>query len=623
MSKYSVKDLAQFLKKSKESGSPFVLFTGAGCSKSAGIPLAGELVDEINRDFELELKGLSKEDRQDYGKCMSVLVKEDRRKLISNYINGAKINWTHIAIALLIEKGYFQRILTFNFDNLLARSSGLLGLYPATYDLTTADLDLHNLIVEPAVVHIHGQSHGFTLLNTDEETSKHAENLEHFIASTLNNSPTLFVGYSGCADAFFPILEKKYTGQHRLFWSGRAEDSPEHLNNSLLKNYGSFAHYIRGEDSDIFFIELARELGCFPPKIFTDPYKHLLNELSHVTDFPVHETTHTDIFVNIKKQLKRDSERYLKQSTIHSEKLLLEGNYDKLISLYESNRSQNKNVLNDVSLAYFHKAYKLQHSVESKDIHEVLDDVITLYENALAINPNLSFAHNNLGALNGDLAKQTFSNNEALELHNRAIEKYKMAIEVEPKMALSNQNLLLAYSEIGDVAAHLDLDASIYFRLACEHASSILPIIENDSHLLHCFSYVIHRFNQVSNEHDFISPILNELILYLEKMNNKVQNDLDILGALGLLYITKFSMNSDNKNIELAMSYMKIVETIDEFNIYDMGCAFALTNQLEKCREIFEKMNNAGKLQNKKHLLIDKDLEVIRELDWFKNIMSD
>ncbi|MBC8674074.1 hypothetical protein H2136_13025 [Aeromonas hydrophila] len=60
-------------------------------------------------------------------------------------------------------------MLTFNFDNLLARSCGLLGLYPATYDFTAANLNLYHLIDNPAVVHLHGQSHGFAQLNSDRE----------------------------------------------------------------------------------------------------------------------------------------------------------------------------------------------------------------------------------------------------------------------------------------------------------------------------------------------------------------------------------------------------------------------------------------------------------------------
>ena len=48
---FSVKDIAKTLKDNKKQGLPVIIFTGAGCSKSAGMPLANELVAEINKKF--------------------------------------------------------------------------------------------------------------------------------------------------------------------------------------------------------------------------------------------------------------------------------------------------------------------------------------------------------------------------------------------------------------------------------------------------------------------------------------------------------------------------------------------------------------------------------------------
>ena len=40
-------------------GLPVIIFTGAGCSKSAGMPLANELVAEINKKFKSNLRALT------------------------------------------------------------------------------------------------------------------------------------------------------------------------------------------------------------------------------------------------------------------------------------------------------------------------------------------------------------------------------------------------------------------------------------------------------------------------------------------------------------------------------------------------------------------------------------
>ncbi len=56
---FSVKDIAKTLKDNKKQGLPVIIFTGAGCSKSAGMPLANELVAEINKKFKSNLRALT------------------------------------------------------------------------------------------------------------------------------------------------------------------------------------------------------------------------------------------------------------------------------------------------------------------------------------------------------------------------------------------------------------------------------------------------------------------------------------------------------------------------------------------------------------------------------------
>jgi NAD-dependent SIR2 family protein deacetylase len=621
MSKYSVKDLAQFIKKSKESGTPFVLFTGAGCSKSAGIPLAGELVEKINEDFELELKGLSKDDRQNYGKCMSVLVKEDRRKLISDYISKAKINWTHIAIALLIEKGYFQRVLTFNFDNLLARSSGLLGLYPATYDLTTADLDLHNLIVEPAVVHIHGQSHGFTLLNSDEETSKHAESLENFIASTLNQSPTLFVGYSGYADAFFPILEKKYTGQHRLFWSGRSKKEPEHLSTSLLKNYGSFTHYIQGEDSDIFFIELAQELGCFPPKIFENPYDHLLDELKHVTDFPLHESIHRDLFAKIKKQLKNDSEQYLKESLLDTDKLLIEGRYQELIDLYDNNSKLLETDLDNIALAYLRQCNDLIRNTNDFELEEIKATVIENYSKALEVKKDFYLAPFNLGVFYKDLASFTSEKGVKKIYVEREIEQYRKSILINANDYFTYNNLCSALLVLSDFTEDVEIKETLILEAlgASEQAIKIDDKEWNAYCLFGQAYFTLGEIKTVSNDKEkYFKLALN----YFDSSNMAKPNNEFILDTSGLICLKLYTLTAKKYFLDKSFEYLNELDRLNPKKVYNLACAYALNLQLDKCRAMLERALASDTLPSKMHLLKDKDLDVVCELEWFKELIS-
>ncbi|MBC8674075.1 hypothetical protein H2136_13030 [Aeromonas hydrophila] len=83
---YNVSDLAKFMCRAKDSNKPFVFFTGAGCSVTSGIPLAKKLIEEIHKHFETELKLLVGTDREDYGKCMAQIGRDDRRRFLKKAI---------------------------------------------------------------------------------------------------------------------------------------------------------------------------------------------------------------------------------------------------------------------------------------------------------------------------------------------------------------------------------------------------------------------------------------------------------------------------------------------------------------------------------------------------------
>ncbi len=424
MGRYNVKELAKYLKRAKDEDNPFVLFTGAGCSKSAGIPLASELVNEINKKYSLELKELSEADRSNYGKCMEALTKEQRRKLLQVYIQNAKINWAHIGQAQLLKEGYFQRVLTFNFDNILSRSCGLLGLYPSIYDFTSANFDLLDLIVDPSIVHLHGQSHGFIQLNTQEETEHHADQLSQFVASTLSRSSSIFIGYSGQADAFFPVLTEKFDGQHKLFWVGREETIPSHLESLVSTNH---AHYLNSEDADRFFIELAQELKCFPPKTFGNPFEHLLDELELVLDFPIQNGADINVLATTRSILKKAKQEKEASTKIDFEYLFMEGEYQKIVEQSKGiNLSESdKEYVAGAEIMLGNALYDLAQIEKSP---ETFKASFEKYEAALAIKSDDHNALNNWGNALSDLAKLE----QSPEGFQESFEKYEAALAIKP-----------------------------------------------------------------------------------------------------------------------------------------------------------------------------------------------
>ncbi len=298
----NVAEVASIIRQAR-NGVAFII--GAGCSLSAGIPLAKQLLVEANRTYSTQIDQIVPPDKRDnYGACMAALTPEERKALLRPYLSKARINWAHIAIACMMNKGFIARALTLNFDPILARACGLVGLYPATYDFGVAPSNKVEFLSSPSIIHLHGQGYGPVMMNAEDETLEQAERLDPLIEATLSRYNLIVVGYSGSADMIFPRLMSNYRGVNRIFWLGY-ESAPEvHLNEMLAGKFRNFCRYIGECDADTTMIELAQKLDCFPPQIVVDPAQHLLNELENVCKFPLSNTsTTTDILEDVRTRL--------------------------------------------------------------------------------------------------------------------------------------------------------------------------------------------------------------------------------------------------------------------------------------------------------------------------------
>jgi len=118
----AIKEIAETLRSARYRGRAAHLLIGAGCSKSAGIPLASEIVREIRENYPEHFRRAFGDGAGTYGGCMKFLTVNERRDLLSPYLTQARVNWGHLAIAQMMAEGIVDRVLTVNFDNLLARA---------------------------------------------------------------------------------------------------------------------------------------------------------------------------------------------------------------------------------------------------------------------------------------------------------------------------------------------------------------------------------------------------------------------------------------------------------------------------------------------------------------------
>ena len=224
--------------------------------------------------------------------------------MLDPHLSSAKINWAHIALASLIHVKFVRRVLSFNFDSVLARACGLLARYPAIYDFGVSPSDRTDYLADPCIVHLHGQGYGPIMLNSEEETQEHAQKLRPLIDDTFAKFPLIVVGYSGEADKVFEQIVAAYSGKYRLYWLGFEEEPKGHLRALLDGAHKNYVRYYGGADADAILIALAQKLDCFPPKAFSDPAAHLFEERTGIAEFPLGAT-------GLKYDLLEESQRRL------------------------------------------------------------------------------------------------------------------------------------------------------------------------------------------------------------------------------------------------------------------------------------------------------------------------
>ena len=177
---------------------------------------------------------------------MSELLLSERRDLIAEYVDKAKINWAHLCIALLVQSGFVDRVLTTNFDLLVVRSCALLNEFPAIYDFAASQLFKAPDIPRKAVIYLHGQYTGFILINTEDDFARHSHLLGPVFEDAGRGRVWLVVGYSGENDPVFTHLATVPRFDNGLYWVGYQNgDPPRHVREQLLAPEKD-AFYVQG-----------------------------------------------------------------------------------------------------------------------------------------------------------------------------------------------------------------------------------------------------------------------------------------------------------------------------------------------------------------------------------------
>src|SRR5712692_2021639 len=414
----SLDEIVQTLQNAKDRGKGCSLLIGAGCSVKAGIPAAAGFVDVIKQRYS---HAYQRANPKTYPKCMAELLPSERHDLIAEYVDKAKINWAHVSMALLMQAGYVDRVLTTNFDLLAVRACALLGEFPANYDFAASQLFKAADIPGEAVFYLHGQRTGFVLINTEEQFEWHSKLLGPVFEDAGRGRVWMVVGYSGENDPVFDHLAKVPSFDNGLFWVGYAENEPpQHVRERLLLP-DKVAFYTSGYDADSFFIALAQKLRIFPPRLIAQPFTHLKTTIEMLTAYSLPgQASEDDVTRTSREWIVSAIERFEKVPRAPSGaaemapaavaeqptspeaaalELLMAGDYDGVLQFRkEYNKAPSSDLAYSLSWAYVMQGNGLSDQAMTKTGEEA-DRLFQLagekYQAALEVKPDMHDALNN------------------------------------------------------------------------------------------------------------------------------------------------------------------------------------------------------------------------------------
>lgn len=444
----TIEHVAEQLRDNQRNGGSCVLLIGAGCSVEAGIPGAEGFVREIKARYRRKYDSAP---TKTYPACMAQLTSNERHDLISGFIDNAKINWAHIAIAQLMASGHVDRVLTTNFDPLVMRASALFNIFPAVYDMVTIGEEYRpSWVRDRAVFHLHGQRDGFFQAHTEEHVNALENRLSGLFRDCAQRRTWIVVGYSGDNDPVFRQLAKMPEFEHDLYWVTYKQDGmPGHL--APLIQQGKGGYWINDSlGADSFLFQLAAKVGCEEPPFYAKPFRHLRETLDTIASFKL-PGQDSELEVTRRAIDKIDKAIHCIEPSLicradgleeaqtespedlaaKAQQLLMAGQYDDIIAMADQ---LPPTAIETLAWAYIFQGYDFENSAKEKS-GPVAEDLFRMayekYAKAIVVKPNSHVAWGSWGGALTQQAQKT-DGTKADDLFQQASEKCLQANAIKP-----------------------------------------------------------------------------------------------------------------------------------------------------------------------------------------------
>jgi SIR2-like protein len=297
-----------------------IFLIGAGCSASAGIPLApkvaqtcalilarrysppkqapisledpNEALNTLISEGKVPARYRLSNGEGDWSALYTYLFAEHlknpnhQREVITAIVGDQEfsLNWAHACLGAMVQRRYIHTVLTTNFDQLVLQSIISTGITPVVADGLESLIRISPSPTRPQVVHLHGSMHTYDLRNSPAALSETGDdrNLQATMMSLLKQSTVLVVvGYRGGEEGIMRLLQYAAENIPRMvvYWVAYEQSylqlSPRAR--SLLEA-GENKFFIPDQDADSFFQNLMRELGEGQPDWIANPIQALVRQ---------------------------------------------------------------------------------------------------------------------------------------------------------------------------------------------------------------------------------------------------------------------------------------------------------------------------------------------------------
>lgn len=276
----------------------FVLFLGAGTSKSSGVKLATELIKEWRNHFFQMYRGENEtlekyfeninwyNTAEEYSILFEKLYDAPsiRREFIESCIKEASPSWGYIYLVNLLRMKTFNTVFTTNFDDLLNEAcyqfSNEVRPIVCAHDSSISSIRITSH--RPKIIKLHGDFLFDNIKNTIKELESLEQNTRDKFKQFASEFGFIVMGYSGndrsIMDTFNSLLRFENYFPHGIYWCIRkgTKITPKVEN---LKRFPKFK-IVEIDGFDEFFAELNGSLGLPLQPEMTNPYNSLALKLN-------------------------------------------------------------------------------------------------------------------------------------------------------------------------------------------------------------------------------------------------------------------------------------------------------------------------------------------------------